>query len=200
MAVGMNDVVGTTPSMGDADLVARIAAGDSGAENEFAVRYLRGIRTLVRRHARTADPIVDDLVQEVLQHVLCRLREGALRDAGALPAYVRSAVVFTTTAEYRRRGRRGEESLGDDFDPPGDEPEPSELVEQHQTRACVKLLLAELPTPRDREVLRRFYLDEQPKSAVCAALQIDESHFHRVVFRARERLRALLQQSGLEFV
>lgn len=194
----MNDAGGATPSTSDAELVARIATGDRGAENEFVVRYQRGIRTLVRRHARAGDPIVDDLVQEVLQHVLCRLREGALRDTEALAPYVRSAVVFSTTAEYRRRSRRGEETLGEGFDPPGDEIGPSALAEQRDAQACVSRLVAELPTPRDREVLTRFYLKEQAKSEVCTALDIDEAHFHRVVFRARERLRALLLQSGLE--
>jgi len=194
----MNDAGGTAPSMSDVDLVTRIAAGDRGAENEFVVRYQRGIRTLVRRHARSADPIVDDLVQEVLQHVLCRLREGALRDTEALGPYVRSAVVFTTAAEYRRRARRGEEKLSDEMDLPSEDIGPSALAEQRDTHAAVSRLVAELPTPRDRELLTRFYINEQPKSEVCAALAIDENHFHRVVFRARERLRALLLQSGLE--
>ncbi len=194
----MNDALETKPSIGDAELVARIAAGDRGAENDFVRRYQRGVRTLVRRHAREADPIIDDLAQEVLQHVLCRLREGALREAQALPAYVRSAVVFTTTAEYRRRGRRGEEQFAEGFDPPDESLSPSLLAERRDTQAAVHRLLAELPVPRDRELLTRFYVHEQDRPEVCAALGIDESHFHRVVFRARERLRALLLQSGLE--
>jgi RNA polymerase sigma-70 factor (ECF subfamily) len=50
----------------DADLVARIAAGDRSAEASFVRRFGRGVRALVRRHCRPGDPIVEDLVQDVL--------------------------------------------------------------------------------------------------------------------------------------
>jgi hypothetical protein len=41
-------------------------------------------------------------------------------------------------------------------------------------------------------------LREESKSEVCRALGIDESHFRRVVFRARERLRAVLVAADVE--
>ena len=54
-----------------------------------------------------------------------------------------------------------------------------------------------MTVPRDREILRRFYIDEEDKDSVCRQLGIEPEHFHRVVFRARERFRGLAEKAGL---
>ena len=61
-------------------LVGAIAAGSVEAERAFVLRYQRGGRALVVRACRPGDPVVDDLVQDVLMTVLGRLRQGALLD------------------------------------------------------------------------------------------------------------------------
>lgn len=179
-------------------LVGRIGAGDRVAETEFVLAFQAGVRALVRRHARPADPIVDDIVQDVLHTVIMRLRENALHEPAALPGYVRSAAVFAVTAEYRRRGRRGEN------DPQAQSPEalpdpeqPADHIRRAQLRDGVRHVLEELGVERDREVLRRYYLAEQDRDAVCAALSIEPEHFHRVLHRARARMKALLLQNGI---
>lgn len=180
---------------GAADLVARIAAGDRAAETEFVRTFERGVRALVRRRCRPADPIAEDLAQDVLARVLERLRAGAIRDAAALPAYIQATIVYTTSAEYR--GRRPTESAAVIDDLPSSD-NPVERIASDQLAALLRSLLTELPVARDREILARFYLDEQDKDDVCRQLGIDASHFHRVVFRARERFRQLLDQAGIQ--
>ena len=176
------------------DLVARIANRDRAAENEFVRRFERGVRALVRRHCRPGDPIVDDLVQDVLTGVIERLRAGAINDSAALPGYVQAAAVYATTAEYRRRRPTQNVSALENLP---DNDSPSARLDATQLAIMLRTLLAEMPVVRDREILARFYLDEQDKDAVCRALGIDPSHFHRVVFRARERFRELLEQVGI---
>jgi len=176
------------------DLVSRIAAGDRRAEQEFVRSYERGVRALVRRHCRPNDPIVDDLAQDVLARVLERLRAGAIREASALPAYVQATIVYTTSAEYR--SRRNTESAATIEDMPALD-NPVERLGSEQLAGLLRKLLAQLPVARDREILVRFYLEEQDKDEVCRGLGIDASHFHRVVFRARERFRALLDGAGI---
>jgi RNA polymerase sigma-70 factor (ECF subfamily) len=174
-------------------LVERIAQGDRDAEDEFVRRYIGGVHGLVRRHTRPGDPAVDDLVQDVLSNVLQKLRAGALRDGTALPAYVRSTVVFAARAEYRQR--RNVDPIDPQKPDPGDSP--AELAENADTRRAVTMLVGSLPTVRDREVLLRFYLGDESKESICARLHIEESHFRRVIFRARDRLRQLLNEAGL---
>ncbi|MGE3298552.1 MAG: RNA polymerase sigma factor [Porticoccaceae bacterium] len=181
-----------------AALVARIAAGDRSAETEFVLAFQAGVRALVRRHARPADPSIDDLVQDVLHTVIMRLRDNALHDAHTLPAYVRSTVVFVVTAEYRKRDRRGENDtspLSADALPDPDQPD--HHARREQLHSSVNRVLSELSVERDREVLRRYYLMEEDRDTVCAVLSIEPDHFHRVLHRARARMKELLVQRGI---
>ena len=53
-----------------------------------------------------------------------------------------------------------------------------------------------MPTQRDREVVKRFYLDEEDKDAICRDLGLSALHFDKVIFRARQRMRSLLEARG----
>jgi len=192
MSAGYEPMAAATGA--EPDIVARIAGGDRTAESEFVRRFERGVRALVRRHCRPGDPIVDDLVQDVLTGVIERLRTGAIRDSGALAGYVQAAAVYATTAEYRRRRPTQSDATIENL---ADGDTPTARLEANQLSTMLRTLLAEMPVARDREILARFYLDEQDKDDVCRALQIDPAHFHRVVFRARERFRTLLEQAGI---
>jgi hypothetical protein len=46
-------------------------------------------------------------------------------------------------------------------------------------------------------VLVRFYLDDEDKEKICSELRLSEEHFNRVIFRARNRFRELLERRGL---
>ena len=74
---------------------------------------------------------------------------------------------------------------------------PETQLSASQLRQLVATLLERLTVPRDREVLSRFYLQEQDKADVCRALGIDSEHFHRVVHRARGRFRDMLFEAGI---
>jgi len=126
--------------------------------------------------------------------VIERLRVGAIHDSGALPGYVQAAAVYATTAEYRRRRPTQSDATIENL---ADSDTPTARLEATQLSTMLRTLLAEMPVARDREILARFYLDEQDKDDVCRALDIDPAHFHRVVFRARERFRTLLEQAGI---
>ena len=60
----------------------------------------------------------------------------------------------------------------------------------------VRRLLAELSQERDREILNRFYVRELDKATICRQLGVDDSHFNRVLYRARQRLRDLVLREG----
>ena len=161
-------------------LVLAIAAGSAEAERCFVARYGRGVRTLVVRACRPGDPIVDDIVQDVLLTVLGRLRAGALNDPNALPAYLQATIAHATRAEYRKRGQRGDSVEVEQLENlPGSEAGPAERLHQ-----------------RHLAVLRGFYLEDRDRDDLCAELGIDEPHFRRVLHRARERLRALIEDAG----
>jgi RNA polymerase sigma-70 factor (ECF subfamily) len=84
---------------------------------------------------------------------------------------------------------------------PDKEPGQFQFVASVQTAAAVRELLAGMPVERDRELLMRFYVQDQDKKEICKALGLDSLHFNRVLFRAKGRFRKLLEasQHGAEF-
>ena len=179
-------------------LVGRIAAGDRLAESRLIEQFRPGIHALARRHCRPGDPAVDDVVQDVICHLLEQLRRDSIKDPRALPAYIRTAVVNACTSEYRRRRMRAESvPLDDEVMATPDSQDPAVAFQNQRVALAIRQLVAEMPVKRDRELLVRFYLNEADKDRICADLGIDVGHFHRVIYRARERLRTLLIGAGI---
>jgi len=188
---------GRPPGPAAWEFVRRIAIGDADAENEFVRRFDRGIRALVRRHCRQGDSAIEDLVQDVFVRVLERLRAGALREPEALPAYIQTTIVHVTAAFYRKPATDSAPVPDGLENNPASDPDPAATAATQQLSRQLRSLLDELPVERDRKLLVLFYLEEQDKDEVCRTLGIDAGHFHRVVFRARERFRALVDRAGL---
>jgi len=178
----------------DADLrriAVQIAAGERSAETEFVRRFERGLTLLARRHARPNEARVADVVQVSLMNAIKCLREGALRDAEALPAYLRTCVVREVAALYR-----GVTALHESTDALAQvamSDTPETVAARAQLLQSVIRTIETLDVPRDRQVLIRFYVHEESREEICTALGIDEGHFRRVLFRARERLQRLME-------
>lgn len=181
----------------DRELAVLIRHGDSSAEARLVAAYLPGIRVLVRKHCRPNDPVLDDIVQEVLMRVLVHLRAGEVRDIGALPAYVRSMVSNIAIAEYRRRERNGRGDPADYIDIFSDNDGPEDVTDRERRSRLIARLLAELPMERDREILLRHYLQDQSQDVICAEMGIEQGLYRRVLHRARDRLRVIAERLGL---
>ncbi|MFW2403682.1 MAG: RNA polymerase sigma factor [Gammaproteobacteria bacterium] len=174
------------------DLVARIARGDESAETELWNRYSRGLLFLLRRRTRDPD-LADDLRQETFRIALEKLRAGGLDDPGRLAAYLRGIAVNLVTGDWRKRVRRNTEPDSDRVAEAADvSADPMDEASRQQIAVAIDRLLAELGTTRDRHILRRYYVDEADKARICGELDISQTHFNRVLFRAKQRFRTLL--------
>jgi RNA polymerase sigma-70 factor (ECF subfamily) len=181
-----------------AGLVERIAAGEAAAEGELVHRYSRGILYLLRRLG-AAPELADDLHQETFRIVLERLRRRGLAEPAGLVGFLRGTARNLALADRRKGIRR----RTDEVDPEAlamleeaRDPAPSPLstVLQDEETALVRRLIGELEVDRDRQVLLRFYVAEEDKGRICDDLGLDSLHFNRVLFRARQRLRELLER------
>lgn len=176
------------------DLVRRIAAGDASAEGELVQRYSRGLLYLLRRLGAPPE-LADDLHQETFRIVLERLRRRELDDPAGLAGFLRGIAHNLMTAERRKTARRrtnpDEEQLEQAV-----HPAPSQLssVLFDEEAATVRKLIGELPNDRDRQLLLRFYVAEEDKESICADLGLESLHFNRVLFRARQRFKELLER------
>jgi RNA polymerase sigma-70 factor (ECF subfamily) len=191
------------PHSEPAELVRRILAGDPAAEREMVERYSRGVRfvllQLTREPARA-----DDLYQETFRLALEKVRGGELREPDKLSPFISSLARNLFLAEVRRSGKHPEvsgELESEDAEPRDDAPGPLTRLLDKEDAALVRRLLAELEPPRDREVLFRFFVAEHAKEVICADLGLSGLHFNRVLHRARQRLKSLLEshrkQQGL---
>lgn len=179
-------------------LAERVRSGDRAAENEVVARFSRGVRLMLRKYLKCNDPNLEDLAQDVLIATLEALRAGRIRDARALPGYLQKAVVRSAHAQSRRPSSNANlhQPLNEN-DTKLAAPEPPDEVDQARRARQLRLLLHEIPLARDREVLQRFYLDEQPVEQICAALTIDTEHLRRVLHRARTRFKPILERAGI---
>lgn len=177
-----------------ADLARRIAAGDASAEEELVRRYSRGLVYLLRRLGASPE-LADDLHQETFRIVLERLRRKGLDDPAGLAGFLRGTARNLMTAERRKTARRRTDADDDEL-AQAVHPSPSQLssVLHDEEAEVVRTLINELPTDRDRQLLLRFYVAEEEKESICAALALDSLHFNRVLFRARQRFKELLER------
>ena len=179
-----------------ADLVRRIAGGDQTAETEMIERYSRGLRFLLRRRTRD-DEIAEDLLQDTWAVALQRLRGPSLEEPERLAGFL-SGVGRHLALNYSRKNSRQKTTPHSDFieSIPDDESSPMAQASRAEVCGHVRRLLQELGQERDREILNRFYVREQDKATICHVLDVDDSHFNRVLYRARQRLRDLVLREG----
>jgi RNA polymerase sigma-70 factor, ECF subfamily len=175
------------------ELVARILAGEKAAESELVERYSRGV--LIILHRATGDQLVsEDLSQETFQLTLEKIRGGEVREPEKLSGFICSLARNLATDHYRR-SRRSEQVDDPDAVEMVAATAPSQLdrVLQAEKSKRVRQLLSEL-SDRDREILRRFYIEEEDKDLICEDLKLSSLHFNRVLHRARERYRELYRR------
>jgi RNA polymerase sigma-70 factor, ECF subfamily len=137
-----------------------------------------------------------DALQDAVVTTLGKLGSGTDVPPGALAGYV-----FRTALNHLRNQRRQARAWANNSDAletcVDDSASPLDASQREATRRLVRRVLAGLASARDREVLVRFYLHEQDKEQICAALGLSGSQFNQVVFRARERMRRGFESIGL---
>jgi len=175
-----------------AELVERIRLGDTAAEAELVVHYSRPIEFVLRRHLRDTS-LAADLRQEALIIALERLRADGLDDPAKLPGFLHNTAVNLARGEARRFYRRNTHVDGEALAAAAAvEPLMADQIDRERLARAIRRLLDELGQARDRQILRRFYLTEEPKESICAALEVSMAHFDRVLYRARHRFREIL--------
>jgi RNA polymerase sigma-70 factor, ECF subfamily len=187
-----------------ADLARQIGQGVRAAEQALAARYGPPLHFLLKQRTRDSE-LALDIRQDALRIVIEKLRAGTLEQPERLAGYLRGVALKLCGAQRRKEIRRATTADSDAIETvAADRADPAEHLSEEQLRRTVRDLLAELSTPRDRDILTRVYLLEEDKDVICAALGVDSLHFNRVLFRAKQRFRELLvraeQQGGLRVV
>jgi RNA polymerase sigma-70 factor (ECF subfamily) len=182
----------------NSELVERIAKGDRVAESELIAHYTRGVRLILLK--RTGDrQLASDLCQDTFIVMLRKLRAGELRNSECLPAFISRTAVNISIQYYRKEKRYVHSVDGIIGMNSAHSDNKGSFLDSRTTRLKLEEALNQLTVSRDREILRRFYLSDDDKEAICRNLELTPAHFDRVLYRAKQRMREIIdQQEGLK--
>lgn len=142
------------------------------------------VRLCIAHHVGFACPDADDMVQESLTRFLLAVREDKISSPESMGPYL-NGICRNVIFEYHRRILR-------DGPMPEILPDPPERrisgAEQFEIREAITHGLAQL-SPRDRQILHAFYIEEKPKVEVLVLYGLSDEQFRVILCRAKERFR-----------
>lgn len=180
----------------DFSLVAAVAER-SELQNQLYLRYRRPLLQ-VFHHRRIDRHAADDLLQRTFLQAIKKIRTEGLDDPGNLGGYLYRTACKLATAYWRGELSHRYENDRELLTNLKDEAlSLEERIDHEQLAKHVRDLMDHLPVQRDREVLERFYLHEEPRTAIRESLQLTDMQFNQVLWRARQRFGDILRKAGL---
>ncbi|HVT91744.1 MAG TPA: sigma-70 family RNA polymerase sigma factor [Bryobacteraceae bacterium] len=178
----------------DENYVRRLKERDEATECHFASYFGKRLTCRLRRSLRS-DELIEDVQQETLLRVLINLRTKGLQRPHHLAGYV-NGVCHNVMLELLRAERKNRTEEEDPLHEPVDQsPGMEEVVSNQELRRLVEGVLNRL-SAKDRNILRMLFLEDMDKDEVCARVQVSREYLRVLIFRARQRFRAALQQGA----
>ena len=177
--------------------VVEAVAERSELQNQLYLRYRRPLLQ-VFHHRRIARDVADDLLQRTFLQAIKKIRAEGLDDPDNLGGYLYRTACKLATAYWRGELSRRHDNDRELLTNLKDEAlSLEERLDHEQLAKHVRDLMDHLPVQRDREVLERFYLHEEPRTAIRESLQLTDMQFNQVLWRARQRFGDILRKAGL---
>ena len=193
-SVPLKDMAEASEAKCGTELVGRIQAGDQRAEEELIQQCSRGVSVIIARIVGDRSA-TEDLHQDTFRIALEKIRAGEVREPEALFGFI-SGLAKNLAVDYvrgeSRRGKPVDLKLAEQI-PDRTANQLDQLLQQEHA-AMIRQVLNGLNTDRDREVLFRFYINEERKEQICADLGLSRLHFNRVLHRARQRYKELYEK------
>lgn len=186
----------------DAHVVAPTASVPPGinraAVEALIAKHYTGLRFLIQRRAGNAE-VAADILNQAACTAWEKWQNGQVRRPEEIGGYIFQVAMNLLRNHRRSIAERADRRLDSEVlgHLPGNADATDRWLEK-KIAARVKDLLQDLRSPRDREILVRFYLREEEKEAICRDLGLEAEQFDKVLHRARGRLKELLEASGLQ--
>lgn len=172
------------------DLVERIRASDpSGMEGLYSI-LAKGVRYYLWRQLGPQD--LDDKVHDLFLTVNQSIRNGELREPERLMGYVRTIVRRQVAANIHGavKSRRTRVGLDSGVHLSDRHPDPERQMIERQNQDLAMRILGSLHK-RERQVLMRFYLQEESAEQICREMDLTETQFRLIKSRAKARFSEL---------
>lgn len=188
----VDDTVGETGdetadvNAGWVELVERIRLEKTDGMEELYQLFSRGIRFYLCRQLGPQE--LDDKVHDTFVVVVQAIRRGELREPERLMGFVRTIVRRQVAAHIDKEvhNRREQAEFDSTVRVPDPRGNPEEAAIFRQRIGLIRQVLGEL-SERDREILTRFYIDEQSQDQICSEMGLTETQFRLLKSRAKAR-------------
>jgi RNA polymerase sigma-70 factor (ECF subfamily) len=173
-----------------ATLVESIRAGDQDAMTQLYATFGRGVRYYLSRQLGAQE--IDDKVHDTFLVVLGAIQRGELREPDRLMGYVRTVVrrLVATHIDRLVEERKERTDLEDGFLMADERVDPERDALRRQRVEIMQQVLHTI-SRRDREILTRFYLYEQPQEQICREMGLNDTQFRLLKSRAKQRFAEL---------
>jgi RNA polymerase sigma-70 factor (ECF subfamily) len=172
----------------DAETIVRlIQAGDPRGEELLYAVFTRGLRYLAIR--KVGYEQADECVHDTFIALAKKIREGALREPAALLKYARTILErMIVDIHLERRKWRADV----DFDylaltHADTAPTPEKAYESTTRTEVMKRALEQL-RPKEREILVRFYLEEQDQDRIRREMKLTHTQYRLLKSRSKSKL------------
>ena len=172
------------------NLVERIKCGDTSAMEDLYKTFSKGVRFLLCRQLGSQD--IDDKIHDLFVVVAEVIPNGELREPERLMGYVHTVLKRQIAAHIDRavQLRRIQVDVNITDFVSDKRPDPEREAIDHQNRTLAISVLKTIPT-RDREVLTRFYLDDESAEEICQNMDLTATQFRLIKSRAKARFAEL---------
>ncbi|HEX4748757.1 MAG TPA: sigma-70 family RNA polymerase sigma factor [Bryobacteraceae bacterium] len=167
-------------------LVSQIKAGkDEGMEQLYKL-FSRGIRYYLCRQLGPQE--LEDKVHDTFLIVVNAIKRGDLREPERLMGFVRTVVRRQVAAYIEQvvhtRREQAELESGISIADRSQNPEQKAIIRQ---KAQLMKSALDALSQRDRDILVRFYLQEQPQEQICREMSLTETQFRLLKSRAKAK-------------
>ena len=177
-------------------LIEQVERGDGAAEGDLFQMVQRCVRPIALRQLGPAD--AEDSVHDVFIIVLNTLRSQKLRDPERLGAYIGAVFKFRQWRRWQTAAARVDAPV-ESLELEGGDKTPELMLRDTENRKLVKKALSSC-SKRDRDILVRFYVDEQEREQICREMDLTPTQFRLLKSRAKDRFarigRRLLQATA----
>ncbi len=181
-------------------LVAQIKAGEDIGMEQLYKLFSRGMRYYLCRQFGPQE--LEDKVHDTFLIVVNAVKRGDLREPERLMGFVRTVVRRQVAAyiEQAVHTRREQADLETGIAVADRKQNPEQEAMFRQKAELMKSALAAL-SKRDRDILVRFYLQEQSQEQICREMSLTETQFRLLKSRAKAKFgeigRKKLTSSGI---
>ena len=167
-------------------LVQQIKAGNDDGMEQLYKLFSRGIRYYLCRQLGPQE--LEDKVHDTFLIVVNAIKRGDLREPDRLMGFVRTVVrrqvaAYIEEAVHTRR-EQAELETGISVADRSQNPEQEAIIRQ---KAELMRSALDALSKRDRDILIRFYLQEQTQEQICEEMSLTETQFRLLKSRAKAK-------------